>query len=218
MRYQAVIFDMGDIFFDATVWRRSLTQYLQRAAVQIDYPELCRRWEAKLVDVYLARREYWEAFREFMADLSLTDDAVDRAVAFARQKADGIEKRTLFDGVAETLAQLKAMGLKLAVLSDTESREARVRRRLADLGIEDCFDAVLTSVDVGYVKPDPRAYAAAMAGLNVTAIETIFVGHDDEELEGATRAGLTAVAYNCEQGAPCHHHLRHFDKLLELVG
>ena len=41
----------GDIFFDATVWRRALTEYLQDVGVAIHYTELCRRWEAKLVDV-----------------------------------------------------------------------------------------------------------------------------------------------------------------------
>lgn len=215
--YAAVVFDMGDVLFDATAWRRAITRYLQRAAVEIDYPQLCRRWEAKLVDVYLARREYWEAFRELMADFQLEDDRLEEAVAFAQRKAAQSESRTLFDGVAETLARLKAMGLKLAVLSDTESRESRVRRRLADLGIEDCFHAVVSSVDVGHVKPDPRAYAAAMARLNVTPAETIFVGHDAEELEGAMRAGLTAVAFNDEHGAKAHHHISHFHELLGLV-
>ena len=218
MAYTSIIFDMGDVFFDATVWRRALAEHLQGMGVSIDYGELCRRWETKLVDVYLGRREYWETFAEFLADLGLKEATVRETAAFAKRKAAEIERRTLFDGVAETLARLKTMGLKLAVLSDTESRQPRVRRRLAELGIEDCFDAVVTSVDIGHVKPDPEAYAAAMARLNVTADETIFVGHDEDELLGAMQTGLTAVAFNASDGVPADHRIERFPELLDFVG
>jgi putative hydrolase of the HAD superfamily len=217
MLYRAIIFDMGDIFFDATAWRRALTLRLQALGVKIDYPELCRRWEAKLVDVYLGHREYWEAFRDFLGERGLTADAVADVVAFSRQKAAEVEHRTLFDGVAETLAGLKAKGLKLAVLSDTESSEARVCRRLAELGIDQHFDAVLTSVDIGHVKPQPEAFAAALARLQVPAAEAVFVGHDADELEGAMQNGITAVAYNHEDGVAADHYIEHFCDLLPLT-
>jgi putative hydrolase of the HAD superfamily len=166
--------------------------------------------------VYLGRRPYWEAFREFMGDLGLTDGAIDEAERFARQQAAVAEKRVLFDGVAETLAQLKARGLKLAVLSDTESREAAVRRRLADLGIERWFDVVATSIDMGHVKPQPEAFATVLRRLDVSPHEAAFVGHDVDELEGAARSGLTAIAYNAESGVPAAIHIAAFAELLDL--
>ncbi len=217
MPYAAVIFDMGDVFFDATIWRRSLTQHLQQLGVDIDYPELCRRWEEKLVEVYVGRREYWATFRQFVAELRPEEHAVEETLAFARRKAAGIEKRTLFEGVAETLAGLKKRGLKLAVLSDTESREPGVRRRLTELDVAHHFDAVVTSRDIGHVKPQPQAFEATLLRLGTTAAETLFVGHDEDELQGAMRVGLTAVAYNHEPGVPCDHAITHFCELLELV-
>ena len=119
--------------------------------------------------------------------------------------------------MAETLAALKAEGLKLAVLSDTESRETRVRKRLATLGIDRYFDAVLTSIDIGHVKPSPEAYATALRRLNVGAAETIFVGHDQDELDGARRCGLTAVAFNHDEGVVANRYIRHFDELVPIV-
>lgn len=217
MHYAAVIFDMGDVFFDATVWRKALVRHLQQLGVEIDYRQLCRRWERKLVEVYIGRREYWHTLREFVAELPLQATAVDETIAFARRKAAEIEERTLFDGVAETLAALKRKGLKLAVLSDTESRQQRVRRRLADLDVERHFDAVVTSRDIGHVKPEPQAFAAALERLGTTAGETLFVGHDEDELDGAMRVGLTAVAYNHEEGVPCDHGIGEFRELLDLV-
>jgi putative hydrolase of the HAD superfamily len=212
----AMVFDMGDIFFDATPWRKALTAHLRSLGVEIDYPTLCRRWEAKLVDVYLGRREYWAALAEFLADLGLSEKLAADALDFARRQAAVVEQRTLFDGVAETLAALKAQGLRLAVLSDTESSELRVRRRLAEMGIEQYFDAVVTSIDIGHVKPQPEAFAAALHRLNAQASETVFVGHDVDELEGAMSCGLTAVAYNAEAGVPADRHIESFSELLNL--
>jgi HAD superfamily hydrolase (TIGR01509 family) len=179
---------------------------------------LCDRWEAKLVPVYLGRRDYWESFREFLGELGLAPHALAEVLDFARRKAAEVEQRTLFDGVGETLAALKARGLKLAVLSDTESRETRVRRRLAELGIEQHFDAVVTSIDIGCVKPQPEAFAAVLDRLHVSAAEAMFVGHDADELQGARQSGLTAVAFNHDDGVPANCYAKRFGDLLQLVG
>ena len=217
MKFKAAIFDMGDIFFDATVWRRGLTEHLQAAGVEIDYPNLCLRWEAKLVAVYLGQRPYWEAFEEYMFDLGLEDAGVGDAIAYARKCAKEIEKRQLFDGVAETLAALHAAGVKLAVLSDTESSEPRVRARLAELEIEQYFDAVLTSIDIGHVKPTAEAFQRALDAVGMTKDEACFIAHDDDELSGAQAFGITAVAYNYIPGVPADHYLEHFSELASLV-
>ncbi len=217
MPYNAIIFDMGDIFFDATPWRRALTEHLQSVGVEIDYAELCRRWETKLADVYVGRSEYWSTLSSFLEELGLTPTRVDQALAFAKEEAGRAEQRTLFQGVAETLGALKRYGIKLAVLSDTESRESNVRSRLADLGIEQYFDAVITSIDIGHAKPDPEAYRTALAALDVSADQAIFVGHDADELRGAIRCGLCAVAFNGNEGTPCEHSLGQFGELLELA-
>ncbi len=207
---------MGDIFFDATPWRRALAVYLQNHGIGIDYPTLCRRWEEKLVAVYLGRRPYWNAFREFMADLGLMGNEINKAEDSAKTNAAGSEKRALFDGVADTLAQLKSRGIKLAVLSDTESSEPVVHRRLQEMGIEKHFDAVVSSVDIGHVKPEPGAFAEALRRLDTTADRAAFVGHDVDELEGAMRFGLTAIAYNYEPGTPADHYIASFSELLSL--
>ncbi len=217
MPYSAIIFDMGDIFFDATPWRRALTAHLQSVGAEIDYDELCRRWEAALVDVYVGRAEYWPTLGSFLDELGLTPAQVDQALAFARDKAGQVEQRTLFDGVGETLAALKQRGIKLAVLSDTESRESKVRSRLADLGIEQYFDAVITSIDVGHVKPEPEAYQAALDALGVNAEQAVFVGHDEDELCGAIHCGLLAVAFNGTEGISCDLAVGQFSDLYNSI-
>jgi putative hydrolase of the HAD superfamily len=216
MSFDGILFDMGDIFFDATPWRRTVSAALVERGVAIDFAEFVRRWEAELVPVYLGRKPYWDAFAALLAGCSLDAAARDEIAAIARDKARAAERRTLFPGVAQTLAELHRRGCKLAVLSDTESHEPRVRERLAALEIESYFDAVVTSIDIGYVKPMPEAFAAALDRIGVEHPAAAFVGHDEDELTGAKSFGLTAIAYNYSPGVPADHYLSDFSQLLDL--
>ena len=49
-------------------------------------PKPLRQWEAKLVEVYLGRRDYWDAFREWIAGFQLADDAAQQVCDFARRR------------------------------------------------------------------------------------------------------------------------------------
>lgn len=217
MPLHGLLFDMGDIFYDATPWRRTITAALVERGIPIEFPEFVRRWEAELMPVYLGQKPYWDAFADLLGKLALDARQREEIQAIAAEKARAVEQRTLFPGVAETLAELRRRGLKLAVLSDTESREPRVRERLAAMGIEHHFDAVVTSVDIGYVKPMPEAFAAALDRIAVAKTAAAFVGHDEDELTGARAYGLLTVAYNYNPGVEADHFLGDFRDLLQVV-
>ncbi|RIK74324.1 MAG: hypothetical protein DCC68_23300 [Planctomycetota bacterium] len=217
MPLRGLLFDMGDIFYDATPWRRTITAALVERGVAIEFPDFVRRWEGELVPVYLGQKPYWDAFTELLAKFALDARQREEIQIIAAEKARAVEKRTLFPGVAETLAELHRRGLKLAVLSDTESREPRVRERLAAMSIEQHFEAVVTSVDIGYVKPMPEAFATALDRISVPKAAAAFVGHDEDELAGAKAFGLVTVAYNFNPGIVADHYLSDFSELLDLA-
>lgn len=217
MSIRGILFDMGDIFFDATPWRRTITAALVERGVAIEFAEFVRRWEAELVPVYLGRRPYWEAFGELLGAFSLDAGQREEIEQIAAEKARAVEKRVLFPGVAETLGELHRRGMKLAVLSDTESREGRVRERLAALEIEPYFDAVVTSIDIGFVKPMAEAFATVLGRIGVEKDEAAFVGHDEDELTGAKEFGLVAIAYNFVPGVDADHYLTDFLELLTVI-
>ena len=217
MRSAAIIFDMGDIFFDATAWRRSLVRHLQRRGANIDYPAMCRRWEAKLVNVYLGRRPYWEAFEELLADLGLARcqrrDHRFRSAESRRSRKTEVIRRRGGNACRPEASRPEAGG-------SFRHRKPRVsvRERLAELDIERYFDAVVASIDIGHVKPEPEAFAAALARLDVAAKDALFVGHNVDELEGAKRCGLTTVAFNHDAGVVADVCIVHFAELSQLVG
>ena len=213
-----LIFDIGDVLFDATPWRRWLAEALRGLGVDITYGQLVSKWESLLADVYAGRAEYWRRFDELLASAHLAAPHRTELTRAARAKGKAVQReRKLFDGVGETLADLHGRGVRLAALSDTESHEPKVRRSLRSLGVERFFDAVIASVDTGWVKPNRRVYAAAAEALGLAPGSCGFVGHDDDELAGARSAGMTAIGYNCDPAAPADVYIDDFRRLKDLV-
>ena len=99
--------------------------------------------------------------------------------------------RTPMPGVAEALAAMKALGLRLVVVSNADGS---VERGLRGAGLADFFDAVVDSALVGFEKPDPRIFRHALEGAGAAPERTLHVGdlyHAD--VVGARAAGLHAL-------------------------
>src|SRR3981081_3849051 len=55
---KGLVFDMDDVLYDATLWRRWLLQLLGRLGLKADYHTFYRTWDAEfLADVHRGRRE-----------------------------------------------------------------------------------------------------------------------------------------------------------------
>lgn len=97
-------------------------------------------------------------------------------------------------GAEEVLRELRPR-YKLAVVTNTvTSREPQVRLALRRAGIEEYFDAVVTSVDVGANKPESAPFLEALRRLGALPYEAIMVGNRlDTDILGAKRLGMKAV-------------------------
>lgn len=96
--------------------------------------------------------------------------------------------------IDEILKQLKGK-YKLAVVTNTStSREERIRIALRIMGLEDYFDAVVTSVDIGHEKPDEEIYCEALKRIRVKPTEAVMVGNRIKtDVLGANRLGIKSV-------------------------
>jgi REG-2-like HAD superfamily hydrolase len=103
-------------------------------------------------------------------------------------------------GAVDALRRIRGrLGLKLAVVSNFDTR---LRRILAELGLDDVFDAVVVSAEVGAEKPNPRLFEAACEALGVAPERAVHVGDDRRnDLFGARDAGCYAFLY----GQDVHH-------------
>ena len=113
-------------------------------------------------------------------------------------------KLVLLPGVKETLASLSGT-YRLGVLSNTfQSTSGNVTSALQYLGVAQYFAAVVTSVDTGVAKPDPRAFDAIIRRLSVNVNAALMVGNDPvQDIEGARKAGIN-TAYFASPGTPRH--------------
>jgi len=214
-----LVFDMGDVLFDATAWRLWLLQLLNRMGLQTGYRTFYDVWDREYLDeVHQGRREYGEAFDAFLRAGGLTRCQIDEVNAASRLRKSQLEDDVQpFPGVRSTLARLHSTGLRMAVLSDSESTGPTISARLARMGLGAYFTAVVSSADLGVTKPAREGYVKAVELLGLAPARTAFVGHEADELRGARRAGLRTLAFNFERDAVADLYLGRFEELLPLL-
>jgi HAD superfamily hydrolase (TIGR01509 family) len=94
-------------------------------------------------------------------------------------------------GTDSVLARLRDAGLKLGVVSNSDGRVAGA---LEAAGLRHYFDVVIDSALAGVEKPDPAIFRAALAALDVSPAEALYVGDLYEiDVLGARAAGIPAV-------------------------
>ena len=94
-------------------------------------------------------------------------------------------------GVPEALAKLRALGLRLVVVSNSDGSVARA---LTDLGLASHLDAIFDSHIIGFEKPDPRFFAHALRESGAVAERTAHVGDMYyQDVQGSRAAGLYSV-------------------------
>jgi len=121
----------------------------------------------------------------------------------------------LYPKVLSTLRELKKKGIILGVISNSIFSTKEKRQWFDDVGINSLLDIVICSIDEKFKKPDEAIYKIFLKRLGVLAKETAFVGHEEEEIQGASRTGLVTICFNCSQEI-ANYNLKSFDELLNL--
>jgi HAD superfamily hydrolase (TIGR01509 family) len=97
-------------------------------------------------------------------------------------------------GVLDWIRNLNGASIPLAVAT-CASRE-RAIETLNRFGIERCFDAVVTSSDVRYGKPDPGLFLRAASELRIAPHEILVVEDSVSGLAAAKAAGMACVLFS----------------------
>ena len=93
---------------------------------------------------------------------------------------------------ADAVRAMKTRGVPVSALTNTLSTEAELKARPEFAGL---FDHVISSRDVGLIKPDPAIYRALLVRLNAQPHEVVFVDDLAGHVEAATACGLTAIRF-----------------------
>jgi HAD superfamily hydrolase (TIGR01509 family) len=216
---RGLLFDMGDVLCDDTLWRRWLLQLLGHLGLHTHYRAFYHIWDHEYYDaVCRGQRDFGEAFEAFLLAVGLTRGQIDEveAACHARRRQLGITARPL-PGVRPTLAQLRLANVTLGILTNSEHPSEAIRRHFESFGIADVFSTILSSLDLGYTMPSHECYCAALQQMHLPANQVAFVGHDSAELTGAGKAGMTTIAFNYAPDAVADVFISRFDELIGLA-
>ncbi len=102
----------------------------------------------------------------------------------------------LIPGVGETLTLLYGR-YRLGLVTNTDQAgRAEVSQALDQLGIGRYFSVVVTSSDVGWPKPHPFIFEAALSSLGLPPDRTVMVGnHLAKDVAGAKALGMRTVHF-----------------------
>jgi FMN phosphatase YigB (HAD superfamily) len=213
-----IVFDVPDVFYDATVWRRWLFQLLGRMGVAPRYADFHRAWEAHLLDVHRGRREYADALQSFLLGQGLSWAQVDEIEASCRIKRQQLELdvRPLL-GVVRVVEELNRRKVALVAWADVPHSAAKLAERLDRLVPRACFAAVFSSFDLECAQPAAECYRTVVEQLGCEPEQVLYVGHDAEHLAGAASFGLKTAAINHEATAHADFLLARLEELVPLV-
>lgn len=132
-----------------------------------------------------------------------TDDQTILAVRTALSVAP-VAQVPLFEGVRGLLEQIKAWGLGCVAVSNATWRDsAAYRRTFVDLGIEQYFDAVVSSVEVGFYKPHRAMFDAAFAAGHCLPQHCVMIGDSEvKDVQPTLALGMRTIRVAIDEPKP----------------
>ena len=123
-------------------------------------------------------------------DIRLLDNVKESFYQFFQNEA------VPYEDVAKTLEKLKDMNIKIGILTDVAYGMDN-RYSLSDIKtISQYIDVAITSVDVGFRKPNEKGFLKLMKELNTQENEMLYVGDEEKDIVGSNHLGITSVLIN----------------------
>jgi HAD superfamily hydrolase (TIGR01509 family) len=98
-------------------------------------------------------------------------------------------------GAIELLKEIRALGMRNVIASNTYWRDAESYwQDFRLLGMADCVDAIVTSVDAGHLKPHPAVFEMAMRVAKSPPERCVVIGNREEnDIEPALALGMRTI-------------------------
>ncbi|MGY0287690.1 MAG: HAD family hydrolase [Candidatus Methanodesulfokora washburnensis] len=137
-----------------------------------------------------------ELMRIIILSLGLNpDEEIVRKVAEAYDTSTDSFKPRVNEEALDVIPELRKAGVKVAITTSTSFSGRAVRNLLKNAGIYD-VDCVISSSDIGCVKPQKKVFASLVEELKVNGENIVHVGDSYiHDVVGAINSGLKAVYY-----------------------
>jgi HAD superfamily hydrolase (TIGR01509 family) len=210
---KAVLFDLDDTLLDwsgfknnwSEIDRRHLRSLFDYVGAEIhpieNFDAYCAEYSTRMADAWSSARMTMRApnlgtvLVETTVAFGVPADALDARRCLEAYQWEAIPGTKMFPEVPETLALLRQHGLKIGIVTNAHQPMWIRDIEITTHGIFEFFpDCRLSAADVGYLKPHPMIFQAALRCVGAKPEEAVFVGDDpDADIVGAQSAGLKAV-------------------------
>jgi HAD superfamily hydrolase (TIGR01509 family) len=212
-KIRALIFDAGDILYFRPQRGRHFAAFLKELGLE-PHPDHSRQKKAIQQQAYRGQITH-EEYREAVVGIyGLTQPNLIERGKRALIEDDG--NVAFFEGVSATLQALKLQGYLLAIVTDTANSVSAKMKWFERGGFGHVWDSIISSMDIGTRKPDPKIYQAVLQQLGLAPQQAIFVGHKASELSGAHEVGMQTVAFNYDPDASADYYIERFSDLLNV--
>jgi putative hydrolase of the HAD superfamily len=209
MKFEAVLFDLGGVFTESPFTAMDeigaelgtspdTIREILFGDYHVDSDHPWHRLERGEITLQLAREEIMALGRE----LELETDPV---VMLSRIGTGGGTR----DVLIERTRELRNEGYKTALLTNNFAEVRKAWRTL--LPVDELFDVVVDSSEVGMRKPNPAIYHHTLELLSTHAERSIFLDDFAGNIAAADRLGIKGVLV----GSDIHAAIRDLDTLLE---
>ncbi|HNY23457.1 MAG: YjjG family noncanonical pyrimidine nucleotidase [Bacteroidales bacterium] len=214
MKYRCFLFDLDNTLWDFdTNARDCITTLIRARGLESFVPdgyEFYRRYKAHnelLWQQYEAGEITQQTLRTIRFARTFQEYGIPGAEAlsplFSEEYLDMMPTRTaLMPHAMEVLEDLERKGCRMALL--TNGFKQVQYSKIKSSGLDRFFNKrIFISEEVGYHKPNPRMFIAALTAINGKKEETLMVGDNFvNDIEGAQIFGIDQYYYN-PQHLPC---------------
>ncbi len=185
-KYKAIVFDYGGV-----IETTGGTNPLKIAGYKLGMSlEQVRKVYFKYNHLSNAENKIWyEMFNLVLEELSDNQQIKNEIIDLVKLNQD---KKILNTELINLIHTLKKVGYKIAILSNYTTE---LRTRLNNQNIDQLFDEIIISGEIGFQKPDPRAFNILFEVLNLKPNEVIFVDDSEKSLETSKELGYTPILF-----------------------
>src|SRR3989344_3630311 len=139
----------------------------------------------KLVNTaQISRKDFWQ---KVLAELNRQNKYED-VIAFV----NGQSMHSINANMIALADRLRELGYKVGLLTNNA---AEVREKFEEIGIVKHFDAIVISAEIGYCKPDRKAFEIFFEQLGAEPHEAVFIDVTEQSLINASEIGFYPILF-----------------------
>jgi putative hydrolase of the HAD superfamily len=193
--YDTVVFDFGGVFtaspFEAVARGSAVSGVDPELALQYVFGSYERDTDHPWHRAERGELTLEEARQQILTDTSAAGHELDVFSLLASMGGAGIR-----DEMVERVRQLRAEGVRTAMITNNVIEFREYWRAM--LPLDELFEVVVDSSEVGMRKPDPRIYALVLDRLGSEPARAIFLDDHPGNIAGAEACGMRGVLVSAD--------------------